>query len=315
MTTNLSMRDAYGEALIALAEKHPQMVVLDADVASSTRTTVFAGKYPERFFNLGVAEANMVDVAAGMATCGLRPIVNTFAIFLALKTGDQISNVVCYNNLPVILAGAYGGLSDSYDGASHQSITDLAVMRAMPNLAVIVAGEASEVRPALEWALMRDGPTFIRTCRNATPALTEGENRDFDVTKIRRLREGNDLTIAVTGVPVFMAVQAADCLAAQGISAEVLEVPMIKPMDSEGLVASALKTGRVLTVEEHNIYGGFGAGVAEVLGRLAPVPVELIGIPDRFTESGDYMQLLSKYGVSTENIQQKALAMVKGIAS
>ena len=238
MSPDLCMRDVYGEALLALAEQFPEMVVLDADVSSSTRTAAFGKKYPHRFFNVGVAEAGMVDMAAGMATCGLRPIVNTFALFLALKTGDQIRNVVCYNNLPVILAGAYAGLSDSYDGASHQSITDIGFMRSMPNLVVIVPGDATEILPALEYALRRNGPTFIRTCRNPTPVLSQKQAGIFDVTKVRMLREGTNLTIAATGIPVFMAVQAAEKLATRGISVEVLEVPMIKPMDASMTINS-----------------------------------------------------------------------------
>jgi transketolase len=307
----VSMREALGEALVSLADKVPEMVVLDADVASSTRTAVFGSAYPDRFFNLGVAEANMVDVAAGMATCGLKPVVNTFALFLALKGTDQIRNIICYNNLPVVLAGAYAGLSDSYDGASHQSILDLSIMRAMPNMAVVVPADAGELKQAVEAALRRGGPAFIRISRNPTPVLFAGLP-PLEIGKIRKLRDGGELTIAVCGIPTVMATEAADRLAGEGISVDLLEISTLKPMDTETLCASARKTRKVLTVEEHTIYGGLGSAVAETLGQHAPAEVQMIGIQDRFAESGDYMALLRKYGISADHIVERARAMVAG---
>jgi len=301
----VSMRDAFGEALMDLAGRIPEMVVLDADVSSSTKTREFGESHPHRFFNVGVAEANMIDVAAGMATCGLRPVVSTFAIFIALKGTDQIRNTVCYNNLPVVMAGGYAGLSDSYDGASHQSVTDLAVMRAMPNMAVLVPADAVEVRQALELALTRNGPTFIRLCRNPTPILFE-KDPPMEIGKIRKVQEGSDLTIGVCGVPVSMAIEAAGQLADAGISVDLLNISSLKPMDTETLVASAKKTGRILTVEEHSIHGGLGSAVAEVLARHAPVKMDFVAIEDKFAESGDYMKLMAKYGISVETIVQKA---------
>jgi transketolase len=302
------MRDAFGEALLALAMDHPEMVVLDADVATSTRTAVFGKAYPDRFFNMGVAEANMTDVAAGMATCGLRPIASTFAIFLDLKAADQIRNIICYNNLPVILAGNYAGLSDSYDGASHQSILDVAVMRAMPNMVVIVPGDAVELRQALELALRRDGPTYIRLCRNPTPVLF-GDAEPLQLGKIRKLRDGADLTIAVCGVPTFMAIEAAAKLAARGVSVDLLEVSTIKPIDAEALTASARKTRKVLTVEEHTVCGGLGSAVAETLARRAPTLMRMIGIQDAFAESGDWADLMRKHGISADHIEAEAMAL------
>jgi transketolase len=306
--TSVAMRDAFGEALLALAMDHPEMVVLDADVATSTRTAVFGNAYPDRFFNMGVAEANMTDVAAGMATCGLRPIASTFAIFLDLKATDQIRNIICYNNLPVILAGNYAGLSDSYDGASHQSILDLAVMRAMPNMVVIVPGDAVELRQSLELALRRDGPTYIRLCRNPTPVLF-GDAEPLQLGKIRKLRDGADLTIAVCGVPTFMAIEAAAKLAARGVSVDLLEVSTIKPIDAEALTASARKTRKVLTVEEHTICGGLGSAVAETLARRAPTLMRMIGIQDAFAESGDWADLMRKHGISADHIEAVAMAL------
>ncbi|UCD30608.1 MAG: 1-deoxy-D-xylulose-5-phosphate synthase [Planctomycetota bacterium] len=303
------MRDAFGRALLDLADQIPELVVLDADVATSTKTRGFWEKYPHRFFNVGVAEANMIDIAAGMATCGLRPVVSTFAIFISLKGTDQIRNSVCYNNLPVVFAGGYAGLSDSYDGASHQSVSDLAIMRAMPNMTVIVPADGIEVRQAIQAALGRNGPTFIRLCRNPTPILFENDP-PLQIGKIRKIRDGSDLTIGVCGVPTFMALEATEQLAVEGISVDLLNISTLKPMDAEALIASATKTGRVLTVEEHNIHGGLGSAVAEVLSRHAPTKTDFVAIEDRFAESGDYMELMAKYGISTEAIIQKAKALL-----
>jgi transketolase len=305
----VAMRDAFGEALLALATEFPEMVVLDADVSTSTRTAAFGKRHPDRFFNVGVAEANMVDIAAGMATCGLRPVVNTFALFLTLKAADQVRNIVCYNKLPVILAGNYAGLSDSYDGASHQSILDLAIMRAMPNLTVIVPADGVELRQALTAALRHDGPVYIRICRNPTPVLF-ADAPPLEIGKIRKLKNGNDLTIAVCGVPTSMAIEAADRLAQRGVAVDLLEVSTIKPIDAEALAVSARKTGKVLTVEEHTIHGGLGSAVAEVLSQRAPARMGMIGIQDTFAESGDYHALLRKYGISVERIESEAMRLL-----
>ncbi len=309
-TTSVAMRDAFGTALLELAETQPDMVVLDADVASSTRTGAFGKRYPERFFNVGVAEANMADIAAGLATCGLRPVVSTFGLFISLKCTDQIRNIIAYNNLPVVLAGNYAGLSDSYDGASHQAILDISILRAMPNMAVIVPGDAIEMKQSLEYALRRNGPTYIRICRNPTPVLFEGA-APFEFGRIRRLRRGGHLTIAVSGVPCFMALQAAERLASTGIEADLLEVSTIKPLDVDALVESAARTRRVLTVEEHTTCGGVGSAVAEVLSAHCPVVVDRLGIDDRFAESGDYMELLDKYGISARHIESRGRALVE----
>ncbi len=305
----VAMRDALGQALVELGPKMPELVVLDADVSASTKTAGFAKAFPDRFFNVGVAEANMADIAAGMATAGLRPVINSFSLFLALKCADQIRNTICYNNLPVVLAGAYGGLSDSYDGASHQAILDVAMMRALPNMVVIVPADAVEMRQSLELALRRNGPTFIRGCRNETPVLFEGA-APLEIGKARKLRDGRDLTIAACGVPVVMAMEAADRLARDGISVDLLAVATVKPMDEAALAASAAKTKKVLAVEEHNIVGGFGGAVAEALARHAPAKMGFVGVQDRFTESGEYNALMKKYGISVEAIVAQAKALV-----
>jgi transketolase len=306
---DVAMRDAFGEALLSLAPDVPEMVVLDADVSTSTRTAAFGQRHANRFFNVGVAEANMVDIAAGMATCGLRPIVSTFAVFLALKAADQVRNIVCYNRLPVILVGNYAGLSDSYDGASHQSILDIAVMRAMPNITVVVPADGVELRQALAASLRREGPTYLRICRNSTPVLFAGAP-PLEIGKVRKLNDGGDLTIAVCGVPTSMAIEAASRLARRGVSVDLLEVATIKPIDAEALLTSSRKTGKVLTVEEHTIHGGLGSAVAEILSQRAPAKMGLIGIQDTFTESGAYDALLRKYGISVDRIESEALRLL-----
>ena len=312
MNTNVklvAMRDALGQALVELAPEIPELVVLDADVSASTKTGAFAKAYPDRFFNVGVAEANMADIAAGMATAGLRPVINTFSLFLALKCADQIRNTICYNNLPVVLSGAYGGLSDSFDGASHQAILDIAMLRTLPNLVVIVPADAEEMKQALALALRRDGPTYLRGCRNETPVLFEGAE-PLRIGKARKLRDGSDVTIAACGVPVAMAMEAAELLAKEGISVDLLAIATVKPMDEAALAASAIKTRAVLAVEEHSIVGGFGGAVAEALAKHAPAKMDFIGVEDRFTESGPYDALLKKYGISVEAIVAKAKKLV-----
>jgi transketolase len=303
------MRDAFGQALVDLAAEFPEMMVLDADVSASTKTAAFAKAHPGRFFNVGVAEANMMDIAAGMATAGLRPVVNTFSLFLMLKCADQIRNTVCYNNLPVVLGATYGGLSDSYDGASHQAILDIAMARVLPNMAVVVPGDAVEARQALRLALRRNGPTFIRLSRNDSPVLFE-DSAPLELGTVRKLRDGKDLTIAVCGIPTAMTLEACERLAGRGIGVDLLQVASIKPLDEAALAASAAKTGRVLTVEEHTIYGGLGGAVAEALARRQPSRMDFVGIQDRFAESGDYAALLAKYGISTDAIVSKAAALV-----
>jgi transketolase len=309
-SNNIAMRDVYGQELLRLGEENLRLTVLDADVSSSTRTSYFGEKYPERFFNVGVSEANMVDVAGGLALGGLIPIVNTFAVFLTLKAAEQIRNVICYNNLPVILVGSYAGLSDSYDGASHQSIEDIAIMRAMPNLNVIVPADAIEMKQALKQAISMNGPTYIRTCRNPTPILFE-DSEPFRFGKIRLVREGCDITIASCGITVSMAIEAAAELETAGISAEILNISTIKPIDEKTLIKSVKKTNRIITIEEHTIIGGLGGAVAETLMKHFPVPMDFIGIDDRFTETGSYAELLEKYNISKESIIEKVKKLIQ----
>jgi len=305
-----TMRDAFGKYLAKLGNYRDDLVVLDADVSSSTKSSYFAKAFPNRFFNVGVAESNMVDIAGGLATAGLRPVVNAFAIFLSLKATDQIRNVLAYNRLPVVLVGAYGGLSDSFDGASHQSLEDIAIMRSIPGLEVIIPADSSEALRALEYALEQDCPVYIRLNRNQIPDL-EARSDDEPLTRIRALRSGCDVTIAASGICVSIALKAAEILADYGISAEVLDVASIKPLDISTLSASVARTGRLVTAEEHSIMGGLGSACVEALAEKdISFCLRRIGVRDCYTESGPYEILLAKYGISAEEIARQASALM-----
>jgi len=305
-----TMRDAFGKYLAKLGNYRDDLVVLDADVSSSTKSSYFAKAFPNRFFNVGVAESNMVDIAGGLATAGLRPVVNAFAIFLSLKATDQIRNVLAYNRLPVVLVGAYGGLSDSFDGASHQSLEDIAIMRSIPGLEVIIPADSSEALRALEYALEQDCPVYIRLNRNQIPDL-EARSDDEPLTRIRALRSGCDVTIAASGICVSIALKAAEILADYGISAEVLNVASIKPLDISTLSASVARTGRLVTAEEHSIMGGLGSACVEALAEKGiAFRLRRIGVRDCYTESGPYDILLAKYGISVYEIVRQASALI-----
>lgn len=306
-----AMREAFGLHLVEMGKTHPEMVVLDADVSSSTKSALFGKAYPERFFNVGVAEGNLAGVAAGLAATGYHPVINAFSIFLSLKSTDQIRNDFCYNSLPCVIAGAYGGLSDSFDGASHQAIEDIAIFRAFPNMEVIVPSDAHQAELALEYALGRKNPVYIRLNRNPMPdILTDREA--FMAGKAIKMKEGKDLTIASNGITASFALDAANELEKEGLSAEVFSVPFIKPLDSETIFTSAEKTGHLLTVEEHLLSGGFASALSEVAFRRGlKARVDNIAIEDKFGQSGPYIDLLAKYGISKENIILRAKALIK----
>jgi len=310
MAEKESMREEYGLALLELGRSNPDVVVLDSDVSNSTRTVHFAAEFPDRFFNFGIQEANMTDAAAGMASVGLIPFINTFAFLAALRAAEQIRTSIAYNNLNVKIVGSYGGLSDSYDGASHQSVMDLAVMRSLPNIKVIVASDAVETRQMIKTIGSEHGPVYLRLCRNDVPAFF-GDDYTFGFGQSNVLREGADLTLVVTGILVDRVLRAADNLADRGIECRVLQIPSIKPVDEEALILAAEETGALVTVEEHSIIGGLGSTVAEVLGCRRPAPMERVGIPDTFAESGDYDQLLDKYGMSVGDIEKAAERVLK----
>lgn len=301
MSESISIRDAYGEALIGLGRSRPDVVVLDSDVSNSTKTVLFAKEFPKRFFNFGIQEANMVDAAAGMASTGLVPFVNTFSFLAALRASEQIRTSIAYNNLNVKIVGAYGGLSDSYDGASHQSVFDLAVMRSMPNMTVLVASDAVETAAIVRSIADRPGPVFLRLCRNAFPVIFD-DDYEFQPGRANLLREGSDLTLIVTGILVTRVMEAAAELAGRGIECRVLQMNSLKPFDIEAVERASRETGALVTVEEHNVIGGLGSATAEALCELAPAPLERVGIHDVFAESGDYEELLDSYGMSVDDI-------------
>lgn len=308
---SLAMREAFGNHLAKLGETHPEIIVMDADVSSSTKTSVFAKKFPERFYNVGVAEGNLAGMAAGLATCGFHPVISAFSIFLSLKSLDQIRNDMCYASLPVVICGAYGGLSDSFDGASHQAIEDIAIMRSLPNMEVIVPSDAHQAELALEYALTRNNPVYIRLNRNAMPDIDTNEKEFFEAKAVK-CSEGSDVTIAANGITASMANEAAQILAEKGIKAEVFSVPFVKPLDARSILDSAKKTGRLVTVEEALLQGGFASALAEVAFREGvSYKVTNIGIEDRFGETGPYVPLLAKLGLSTQRIVEEVEKIVK----
>ena len=299
------MRETYGQALVELGRENPDIVVLDCDVAHSTKTVHFGREFPDRFFNFGIQEANMMDAAAGLASTGLIPFVNTFSFLATLRAAEQVRTSIAYNALNVKIVGAYGGLSDSYDGASHQSVLDLAVMRSMPGMTVLVPSDNLEARLAVRAAAAFDGPVFLRLCRNEVPSLF-GDGHRFEIGRANLLREGRDLTLVVTGILAGRTLRAAETLSREGIESRVLQMSTLKPLDGEAVRKAAEETGALVTVEEHNIVGGLGSAVAEALAASRPAPLERVGIPDRFAESGGYEELLDKFGMSVADIETAA---------
>ena len=305
----IAIRDAYGAALKELGEQNTKIVGLEADVASSTKSGIFGKAFPERYFNVGISELNMVSMAAGFAREGMIPYVNTFAVFMTTRGADPIQSLIAYDNLNVKLCGTYCGLSDSYDGASHQAITDLAFVRAIPNMTVITAADGAETRKAVFAMAEHDGPVYLRLSRAEAPVYYS-DDMGFQIGRGITVREGGDVTIITTGTVLHKALEAADLLAQEGISATVVDMHTIKPIDRDLVIQCAIRTGAIVTVEEHSIYGGLGSAVAEVLVENKPVPMERIGAVD-FAESGDYGELLVKYGYSPQAIAGKCRAVIR----
>ena len=308
-----AMREAYGEALVELGKSNADVVVLDADVSSSSRSVLFKNVYPDRFVNVGIAEGNMVAMAAGLAASGKIPFVNTFALFFAVRAADPIRSLIAYNGLNVKIAGAYGGFSDSYDGASHQAIEDVSIMRSIPNLTVVVPADEHAARKATQAAADYKGAVYLRLSRAEVPEVYAPDS-PFEIGKANIVKPGKDVTLIANGYMVRKAVDAAALLAEEGIDAEVIDMHTVKPLDEEAIIKSATKTGAVVTVEENNIYGGLGSAVAEVLSQKLPTPLEIVGVADRFGESGDYEALLTKHGLdktAIDNAARKVLNRVK----
>ncbi len=306
-----AIRDVYGDTLAQLGRENENIVALDADVGSSSKSIVFGKEFPNRYFNVGIAEANMVAMAAGLATAGKIPFANTFAAFMVLRAGDPVRSLIAYTKLNVKLAGTYAGLSDSYDGASHHAIADIAFMRSLPNMTVISISDPVEAELATRAAAEFKGPLYLRLSRAEVPVVLDKASYDFKIGKGVTLVDGADLTIVATGYMLIKALEAAELLSAKGIKARVVNIHTIKPIDRELLIACAKETGAIVTAEEHNVYGGLGSAVAEVLSTSCPVPIEFVGIEDVFAESGDYEKLLAKYGLSAANIVARAQKVLK----
>ncbi len=306
ITVKKAIRDVYGDTLAQLGRENKNIVALEADVGSSSKSIVFGKEFPNRYFNVGVAEANMVAIAAGLATSGKIPFANTFAAFMVLRAADPVRSLIAYTKLNVKLAGTYAGLSDSYDGASHHAIADIAFMRSLPNMTVVSVSDPVEAELATRAAAQFMGPVYLRLSRAEVPVVFDKASYDFKIGRGVTVVDGDDLTIVATGYMLIKALEAAEILATKGIKARVVNIHTIKPIDRELLSTCARETGAIVTAEEHNVFGGLGSAVAEVLVSECPVPVEFVGVEDTFTESGDYEKLLAKYGLSAANIVARA---------
>lgn len=297
-------RESFGEAVTELAAEYPDVVVLDADLAAATKTGIFKKKYPKRFFDCGIAECNMIGVAAGLATCGKIPFAASFAMFSAGRAFEQVRNSVGYPKLNVKVVGSHAGISVGEDGATHQCCEDIALMRTIPGMIILNPSDHYEMKAAVRAAIEHKGPCYIRLGRLAVESINNNDDYHFELGKGILLREGTDITIVATGLMVAEAVKAAKALEAEGISAEVINIHTIKPLDEEIILNSAKKTGRVVTVEEHNIIGGLGEAVAAVLSEKCPTPVTRIGVNDVFGHSGPAVDLLKEFGLSAEHIAE-----------
>jgi len=303
-------RDAYGDALKELGAVNNDIVVLDADLSKSTKTCVFAKAFPDRFFNCGIAEQNLIGTAAGLAAAGKIPFASTFAMFATGRAFEQVRNSVCYPKLNVKIAATHAGLTVGEDGASHQAIEDISVMRTLPNMTVIVPADAAETKGAIEFAANYKGPVYIRLGRMAVPELF-GADYKFEVGKAVQLRDGADVTLIACGIMTSAAVEAADLLKEAGVNARVLNMPTIKPIDAQAIIQAANDTGAIVTCEEHSVIGGLGSAVAEVLMENSPVPAERVGVMDSFGESGTPAALLKKYKLTAADIAAAAQRVIR----
>ena len=313
MSDRKPMRVVFGETLVELGAEDERIVVLDADVSSSTQTKLFAAACPDRFFNFGVAEANMVSAAAGFAACGMVPFVSTFALFVSLRAGDQVRSQIAYTGLNVKLVGGYAGLSDYADGASHQSVEDIAVLRAIPNFAILSPSDRGQTKQAVRAAAAHDGPVFLRISRQPVGELHPADT-PFEIGKSLQLRDGSDVALIAAGPVLESVLAAAERLADEGVQARVIDMHTIKPLDCEAVVRAASETGALVTVEEHNVFGGLGSAVCEAVCAAQPVPVRRVGIPDRFGESGEYSEILERAGLSPGSIAAAARQAIQAKA-
>ncbi|MFW6104275.1 MAG: transketolase family protein [Candidatus Bipolaricaulota bacterium] len=301
----VKIRDVYGEVLPELGQEDEDIVVLTADLAGSTRTKYFGQEFPDRFFNVGITEANMMGMAAGLAMEGKKPFVSTFAVFATGKPWEQIRQTIAYQSAPVRIVATHSGITVGEDGASHQIIEDVSNMRVLPNMKVVVPADATQTREVVKTISQdMDGPVYVRLARAAFPVVYE--DCDFELGKAEVLREGDDVTLFAMGLMVANSLDAADILAERGISAEVINVSTVKPLDIETVLSSVEKTGAAITAEEHNIIGGLGSAVSEAVSENNPVPVKRVGLEDTFGESGSAYELVEHFGLTAEDIANKA---------
>lgn len=297
-------RESFGEAVTELAAEYPEVIVLDADLAAATKTGIFKKAYPDRFFDCGIAECNMIGIAAGLASCGKIPFAASFAMFSAGRAYEQVRNSVGYPKLNVKVVGSHAGISVGEDGATHQCCEDIALMRTIPGMVVLNPCDHYEMKAAVRAMIEHQGPCYVRLGRLAVETVNHNDDYKFELGKGITLREGKDVTIIATGLMVQEALKAAKALAEEGVDAEVINIHTIKPLDEELVVASAKKTGRVITVEEHNIIGGLGEAVSTVLSEKCPTPVTRIGVNDVYGHSGPAIDLLKEFGLSAEHIAE-----------
>ena len=308
MADKIATREAYGDALVELKDKY-DYVVLDADLAEATKTIKFKKACPERFFDCGIAEGNMISVAAGLAAAGKMAFASSFAMFAAGRAFEQVRNSVGYPHLNVKIGATHAGITVGEDGATHQCLEDIALMRTIPGMTIVNPADALEARAAVEASMQTYGPFYMRFGRYACPTVTEGHK--LELGKGMMLRDGKDVTIVATGYMVHLALEAAETLAGEGIDARVINIHTIKPLDSEIIVKAAQETGAIVTAEEHNIIGGLGSAVAEVVCENCPVPMQRVGVEDKFGKSGKVPPLLEEYGLTAANIADKARKVVK----
>ncbi|MBR5922260.1 MAG: transketolase family protein [Clostridia bacterium] len=305
----VATRAGYGEALVELGNERDDFLVMDADLAAATQTGKFKQAFPDRFYNCGIAEQNMMSIAAGIAATGKRVIVSSFAMFASGRAFEQIRNSICYPKLPVIIGATHGGISVGEDGATHQCNEDIALMRTLPNMTVINPADAVEAKKAVRAALEHDGPVYMRFGRYAVPVIFD-DGYKFEIGKANILRDGGDVSIIATGLMVDEALKAHDILKAEGISARVINMATIKPLDSAAVLAAAKETGAIVTAEEHSVIGGLGSAVSELVCESCPVPVVKLGVYDRFGYSGPAAKLLDDFGLRAVNIVEKAKAAI-----
>ena len=301
----IATRDSYGNALVELGKEHEDLIVLDADLAAATKTGIFKKEFPERHIDCGIAEGNMIGVAAGLAAAGKVPFASSFAMFAAGRAFEQIRNSVAYPHLNVKIGATHAGISVGEDGATHQCNEDIALMRSIPGMVVLNPSDDVEARAAVKAAYEYEGPVYLRFGRLAVPVINDREDYKFEMGKGVVLREGKDLTIVASGLPVANCLEVAERLSAEGIEAKVINIHTIKPLDEDLIVSAAKETGKVVTVEEHSVIGGLGSAVCDVLSEKAPTKVLKIGVNDVFGESGPALELLKKYGLDTDGIYEK----------